>query len=116
MSRGWRTVLHLVLVAGAIGSLGILAWPRLAAARRDDAEEACRKRMQILAAAEELHFARSERYTADLRELDPESVSRLSCPVSGEPFVVRSDGLHYTITCPAERAHGGVQDGIPSWE
>ncbi|MAE69107.1 MAG: hypothetical protein CME06_01415 [Gemmatimonadetes bacterium] len=116
MTGTQKIVLELTLLLAGAVSMWLLAWPRVVEARDDRVEVECRNRLNFLATAQELHFARTDRYEAEIENLEPPSLSDLRCPSNEAPYLVRSDQVSYHIICPGEESHGAVHDGTVSWK
>ncbi len=116
MTRTQSILLELALLLAGAVSVWLLAWPRVVEARGDRVEVECRQRLNLLATAQELYFARANRYEAEVGRLEPALMADLRCPSAQSPYTIRSDEVSYHILCPSEEPHGAIHDGVVSWD
>ena len=100
-----------------IGFAIVLVAPHVREAAKDTEQDACRRSMHLLAAAQELAYARGGGYGADPTELgsvSPVTQAR-NCPAARAVPVVNATVEGYRIVCPNNGVHGSIHDGALSW-
>jgi hypothetical protein len=104
-------LLAFVLVAFLLITMGI----RTEAARLEDQ---CQYRLLALAQAQQLYLVKNKKFAADLEALRPfleEGQERMPfvCPITGNRFMVRTQGDRYKIIAPGTEY--SINTGDPSW-